>query len=92
MPGAFNLPYNELVGPDGTALSTDDLRHRFAASGVELDRPVIASCGSGVTACNLLLALYRLGHTDATLYDGSWTEWASTGSPVVTGAEPGRMP
>lgn len=91
MPGALNLPYNELVNPDGTALSTDELRRRFVAAGVELGRPIIASCGSGVTACNLLLALHRLGHTDASLYDGSWTEWAVTGSPVAKGSEPGRM-
>lgn len=91
MPGALSLPYGLLVNPDGTALSTDELRQRFGASGVRLDQPIIASCGSGVTACNLLLALYRLGHPDATLYDGSWTEWAMAGAPIASGSEPGRL-
>lgn len=90
MPGALSLPYNELVNPDGIAISEQALRQRLAAAGVRLDRPVIASCGSGVTACNLLFALYRLGHSDARLYDGSWTEWASSGAPIATGSEPGR--
>jgi thiosulfate/3-mercaptopyruvate sulfurtransferase len=85
MPGAVNLPYTELVHPDGTALSLEELRRRLAGSGIALDRPVIATCGSGVSACNLLLALYRLGHPDATLYDGSWTEWAAGGLPVMQG-------
>jgi thiosulfate/3-mercaptopyruvate sulfurtransferase len=91
MPGALSLPYNELVNPDGTALSPEDLRRRLSTAGVRFDRPVIATCGSGVTACNLLLALHRLGHTDATLYDGSWTEWVTSGSPVAKGSEPGHM-
>jgi thiosulfate/3-mercaptopyruvate sulfurtransferase len=84
MPGSVNLPYTELVNPDGTGLSTDQLRSRFRGAGISLDRPVIASCGSGVSACNILLALYRLGHANALLYDGSWTEWATGESPVVT--------
>lgn len=91
MPGAVNLPYTELVHPDGTALSAEELRRHLIESGLVLDRPVIASCGSGVTACNLLLALHRLGHSEATLYDGSWTEWASSGSPVVQGPDPGLI-
>jgi thiosulfate/3-mercaptopyruvate sulfurtransferase len=91
MPGALSLPYNELVNSDGTALPIDELRRRFTAAGVQLDRPVIASCGSGVTACNLLLALHLLGHSDGSLYDGSWTEWVTTGSPVVKGPEPGHL-
>lgn len=85
MPGALSLPFNELVGADGLALDTAAVRTRLLAAGISLDRPVIASCGSGVTACNLLLALYRVGHTSAALYDGSWTEWASTGMPVARG-------
>jgi thiosulfate/3-mercaptopyruvate sulfurtransferase len=91
MPGALSLPYTELVNADGSELPTAELKQRFIAAGVQLDRPVIASCGSGVTACNLLLALHLIGHTDVSLYDGSWTEWATTGSPVATGPEPGRM-
>ena len=91
MPGALSLPYTGLVHPDGTALDLVELRRALAAAGVSLDRPVIASCGSGVTACNLLLAFHRLGHADSALYDGSWTEWASSGLPVAKGADPGRI-
>ena len=91
MPGALNLPYTELVNADGSELSKAELKERFIAAGVRFDRPVIASCGSGVTACNLLLALHLIGYPDASLYDGSWTEWATTGSPVEKGPEPGRM-
>lgn len=85
MPGALNLPYNELVRADGTALSPEEVRERLRAAGVAFDRPVITSCGSGVTACNLLLSLYRAGYTPAFLYDGSWTDWASAGMPVARG-------
>ncbi len=91
MPGALSLPYTGLVHPDGTSLEPEELRRALTTAGVSLDRPVIASCGSGVTACNLLLALHRLGHPDSALYDGSWTEWASSGLPVAKGTDPGRM-
>jgi thiosulfate/3-mercaptopyruvate sulfurtransferase len=84
MPGALNLPYTELVGPDGTVLPDEALRARIREAGIRLDRPIIATCGSGTSACNLLLALDRLGHRDHALYDGSWTEWASRGMPVAT--------
>lgn len=85
MPGALNLPYGELVGPDGRLLPVERLRDRLAAAGIRLDRPVIGTCGSGVSACALLLVLERLGHRDNALYDGSWTEWAGAGQPVATG-------
>jgi thiosulfate/3-mercaptopyruvate sulfurtransferase len=85
MPGAINLPYTELVHADGTALTHAELRTRLAAAGVQVDRPVIATCGSGTSACTLLHALFRLGHDHAALYDGSWTEWAGSGMPVVEG-------
>lgn len=83
MAGAINLPFNELVHPDGTALSEAELRARIAAAGVRLDRPIIATCGSGTSACTLLHALERLGQHDGALYDGSWTEWAGSGMPIV---------
>lgn len=85
MPGARNLPYTELVDGDGLVLPPDRLRERLRAAGIEAGRPVIATCGSGTTACNLLLALERLGQGGAALYDGSWTEWAGSGRPVTTG-------
>ena len=83
MAGAINLPYNELVHPDGTALSEDELLARLAAAGIRLDRPIIATCGSGTSACTLLHAMERLGRPDGALYDGSWTEWAGSGMPIV---------
>ena len=85
MAGALNLPYTELVGPDGTVLPLEQLRQRMRQAGIDLDRPAIATCGSGVTACNLMLVFARLGRDGVVLYDGSWTEWAGSGRPMVTG-------
>lgn len=85
MAGAVNLPYTDLVGADGLVLPTEEVRARLQRAGLSLDRPVIATCGSGTTACNLLLALERIGAAPGALYDGSWTEWASSGRPVATG-------
>jgi thiosulfate/3-mercaptopyruvate sulfurtransferase len=82
MPGSLNLPHTELLAGDGTLLRGDALRRRMAEAGVDPDRPVIASCGSGTSACALLLALETLGTTGHRLYDGSWTEWAGSGMPV----------
>lgn len=84
MAGALNLPFNELVGPDALVLPLDALRERLNRAGIALDRPIIATCGSGTSACTLLLALERLGAPPAALYDGSWTEWAGAGRPIVT--------
>jgi thiosulfate/3-mercaptopyruvate sulfurtransferase len=88
MPGALNLPYGELVDENGLALPEPALRDRLARAGIALDRPVIASCGSGVSACTLLHALERLGVRARALYDGAWTEWASQGMPIVPGEAP----
>lgn len=82
MPGSVNLPFTELVQPDGSALPLDALRARLAAAGVRLDRPIVATCGSGTSACSLLLNLERLGVPAAALYDGAWTEWAGSGERV----------
>jgi len=66
--------------------SADDLRELFADAGVALDRPIAASCGSGVTACALAFALHLIGHPGAAVYDGSWSEWGLPGdTPVETG-------
>ena len=86
MPGAFNTPHGELIEA-GALKSKADLEALFDAEGVDLAKPIIASCGSGVSAAIIALALARLGRWDAAVYDGSWTEWASrTDTAITTGA------
>ena len=77
IPGAKNLPFGRLYNADGTMKDTDALRAAFEDAGVDLSKPVITSCGSGMTAAILSLALERIGHRNHSLYDGSWTEWGS---------------
>ena len=74
-PGAKNVPYATLLNADGTMKSVADLRGVFQAAGVDLGKPAITSCGSGITAAVLSLALERIGHRNHALYDGSWAEW-----------------
>ena len=83
LPGSVCLPHLELIGTDGTLLPEPELRRRFAAAGVDLKRPVVTSCGSGVTASTLALALYRLGRDDVAVYDGSWSEWGGRSDTPV---------
>lgn len=83
IPGSLNLPYTALVRPDGTLRSREDLRRVLVESGIDPAKPVIALCGSGTSACTLLLALEVLETGGHALYDGSWTEWASRGMPVA---------
>jgi thiosulfate/3-mercaptopyruvate sulfurtransferase len=75
IPGSVNVPFGTVLNADGTMKSPAELRAVFQAAGVDLARPVITSCGSGVTAAVLSLALERAGHRDHALYDGSWAEW-----------------
>lgn len=84
IPGSRNLPYNLLFDAvTGTMKPLDELRATFAGAGVDLQKPIATSCGSGVSAAVLTLALYRLGVENPALYDGSWTEWGQPGGPEV---------
>ncbi|MBQ0750491.1 MAG: 3-mercaptopyruvate sulfurtransferase [Roseovarius sp.] len=86
IPGSKNVPYTDLLNADMTMKDPDALRAVFAAAGVDMTKPVITSCGSGVTAAIINLALERIGKTDHALYDGSWTEWGAFPTlPVATG-------
>ena len=87
IPGSLNLPYNNLFdAATGAMKPLDDLRAAFLGAGVKLDAPIVTSCGSGVSAGVLTLALYRLGVDNPALYDGSWSEWgAADGPPIATG-------
>ncbi len=87
IPGARSVPYAGLFdAATGTMKSLDALRAAFTGAGVDLAKPIVTSCGSGVSAGVLTLALYRLGIADTALYDGSWSEWGEqSGPPVATG-------
>jgi thiosulfate/3-mercaptopyruvate sulfurtransferase len=83
VPGSINLPFTELVRADGTLLPAEALRRRLADAGVDLDRPVVATCGSGTSACALVLGLHSIGHTQTAVYDGAWSEWGARADTPV---------
>ena len=87
IPGSRNVPYAELFDPKTGAMKPlEELRQAFAGAGVDLAKPIVTSCGSGVSALVLTLALYRLGVRGSALYDGSWAEWGQpNGPPLATG-------
>jgi thiosulfate/3-mercaptopyruvate sulfurtransferase len=86
IPGSHNLPFTELVNPNGTMLAPDALRAKLAGAGVDLTQPIVASCGSGTSACSLVLALAVLGQDQVAVYDGSWTEWGGRAdTPIELG-------
>jgi thiosulfate/3-mercaptopyruvate sulfurtransferase len=87
IPGSRNLPYDRVTDPNTRELrNPEELAMLFRSAGVRLDRPIVTSCGSGVTACALAFALHLIGHSGAAVYDGSWSEWGLPGdTPVETG-------
>jgi thiosulfate/3-mercaptopyruvate sulfurtransferase len=94
IPGSQNLPYDRVTDPQTRRLRpADELSELFRDAGVALDRPIVTSCGSGVTACALAFALHLIGHPGAAVYDGSWSEWGLPGdTPVETGPPPAKTP
>ena len=87
IPGSKNLPQGQLFNADNTWKQSDALRAAFDAAGVDLDRPLVTTCGSGITAAVLLFGARLLGKEDVMLYDGSWSEWgADPATPKATGA------
>jgi thiosulfate/3-mercaptopyruvate sulfurtransferase len=83
IPGARNVPYNILFDTSGAMKPLEEVRKAFVGAGVDLAKPIVTSCGSGVSAGALTIALYRLGVTDTALYDGSWSEWGKEGGPPI---------
>jgi thiosulfate/3-mercaptopyruvate sulfurtransferase len=87
MPGAKSLPATTL-SRDGSLLPLDELRNTIEQAGIDLEQPIVTSCGSGVTAAVITLALESLGHKENRLYDGSWSQWGGRNdTPVVTGTD-----
>jgi len=85
IPGSLSCPFPSIKTPDGFLKSDKELGLLFEASGVDMNAPVITTCGSGITAAGLAFALDRLGAANVSVYDGSWTEWGASDAPVETG-------
>lgn len=91
IPNSINIPFISLFDDnDGTMLGTDEIRDIFTNAGTDFNRPIVTSCGSGVTACALMMALKSIGKDDVAVYDGSWSEWGSLSediAPVSIGSD-----
>ncbi len=86
IPNSFNLPFGQMFNADGTWKSGDALKSAFTDAGIDLAKPLITTCGSGMTAASLAFGAHLLGKTDVALYDGSWSEWGTDAStPKATG-------
>lgn len=87
VPGSYNLPFTELLAADGRNFRPpDEIKARYAAAGIDIAKPIVCSCGSGVTACVLALGLHLIGVDRVAIYDGSWAEWGLPGdTPVEQG-------
>jgi thiosulfate/3-mercaptopyruvate sulfurtransferase len=88
IPGSINVPFQRMHNVDGTMAAPERLRQTFEEAGLDLQRPLVATCGSGVTAAILALGLHRVGRDDVAIYDGSWTEWG--GLPESPAARAGK--
>jgi thiosulfate/3-mercaptopyruvate sulfurtransferase len=87
MPNAVNIPWADLIHPDeGTFIAKEAIAARFASAGIDLQKPIVTTCASGVTSCVVALGLHLLGHTSAAVYDGSWAEWSRADDTPVAAA------
>jgi len=88
IPGSLNLPFNQLLNEDGTLIDGDALCKAFDDAGIDRSKPVITTCGSGITACVLAFGLHMVGHRRVAVFDGSWTEWGLDHEmPISSGAK-----
>lgn len=86
IPSSGNLPFGRLFDASGCYKSNDEIIAEFEKAGIDMDKPIITSCGSGITACVLAVALEKVGKKDVTVYDGSWTQWGGRDDlPIETG-------
>ncbi|MDR3511325.1 MAG: 3-mercaptopyruvate sulfurtransferase [Caulobacteraceae bacterium] len=91
MPGALNLPWQTIVTAEGVLAPKAELERLFKAAGVDLDKPIVTTCGSGVSAAILAIGLARLGHWRTPVYDGSWSEWGARSDTQVATGEAARV-
>ena len=85
IPSSKSLPSSDLINKEGYLKSLDELNSIFSRGKISINDEIIATCGSGVSACVTAIALFCMGKNDVTIYDGSWSEWASSGQEIVKG-------